>query len=143
VVLDRGDHVAVEAPDDMLFPARFDEPFVVGGIFSPAPVTYRPTDRQYFDQVLIELSRTFAIGERSTVSSASEGTLLRLFRDKVWAPLREGHREHYAIQSARGSCYPVIRRYHERSYREAEPKPNREHPVAARVSAGKNSLIAA
>jgi len=141
VVLDRGDHVVVEAPNDMMFPARFDEPFVVGGINSPTPITYRPRDRQYFDQVLIELSRTFAIGERATVSSASEGTLLRLLRDKVWAPLRESHTEHYAVQRARGGCYPVVRRHHDQHYRGAAPQTSGE--PAPRATAEENSLIAA
>jgi hypothetical protein len=141
LVLDRGDHVVVEAPDDLMFPSRFDEPFVVGGITSPIPVTYQPRHPQYFDQVLIELSRTFSIGERATVASASDGVLLRLLRDKVWAPLRESHTEHYAVQRARGGCYPVVRRHNDQHYRGATPQPARE--PASRALARENSLVAA
>src|SRR4051794_21322367 len=87
VALERDDHVVVETRHDLHLPNRYDRPFVVGAIDRPEAVTYLPRHPQYFEHVLIDLSRSVAIGERSVVGSCSDPTLLRLLRDKVEEPL--------------------------------------------------------
>jgi hypothetical protein len=140
LVIARDDHVFVDAPEEMCVPEIFQEPFVVGSINGPFPVTYTPADPQYFDQVLIDLSRTFEVGEQGTVSSASEATALRLLRDKVFAPRRAAQRMPY-VSSTDGRRYASVRAYHQKHYVGPEGGVVNEEPPTAVAARG--SLVAA
>jgi hypothetical protein len=112
LAVQRDDHVVVEAPNDMCIPPRYDEPFVVAGP-DLAPVTYRPEDQQYFDQVLLDLSRAFIIGEVEAVPTATQGVILRLLSEKVLRPMRAKRAAEYATVPAR---YPAVQQYRTEYY---------------------------
>lgn len=101
-------YVLVETRDDLCIPRRYERPFVVGGP-DLTTVRYAPKDAQYFDQVLLDLSRAFTIGKQDVVMSASQGVILRLLVEEVLAPLR---REHVGIYTA-ARKYPAVKAYHD------------------------------
>jgi hypothetical protein len=141
LVLGRDDHVFVDAPDELCIPSRWDEPFIVGSINGPFAVTYTPKDRQYFDQVLIDLSRTFSVGEQGMVPSASDTTVLRLLRDKILAPVRERQTVPY-VHSDQGGQYETIRAYRRRYYSDPPRERVAEHEPPT-AGAAEGSLVAA
>lgn len=63
VALDLGDHVCIDVDPAYGLPARVDTPYQVLQR-DGQDVTYRPGDPSYLDQVLVDLSSMFAIGER-------------------------------------------------------------------------------
>ena len=82
VAFEAGDSVLVAAPSSFGLPPRFDGDYRVLQPDS-TDIIYRPEDHGYFDQVLLDLSRTFAIGERSTVGVLDDATIRHVFQDKV------------------------------------------------------------
>jgi len=85
VAFEAGDSVLVAAPSSFGLPPRFDGDYRVLQPDS-TDIIYRPEDHGYFDQVLLDLSRTFAIGERSTVGVLDDATIRHVFQDKVLRP---------------------------------------------------------
>jgi hypothetical protein len=82
VVAEHGDHVHVFVPRERGIPKRYSDEFRVlgpGGSY----VVYKPGDDGYFDQVLVDLSRVFAIGKRGTLPSLDKASLFELFVDEV------------------------------------------------------------
>jgi hypothetical protein len=141
VVLQRDDHVLVEAPEEFCIPARYDEPFVVGSLDGPYTVTYTPSDPQYFDHVLIDLSRTFSMGERGSVPTASGTTVLRLLRDKVFSLRRKLAPVPY-VSHEQGARYSAVKDYRQRCYLDS-PFTHEEREPPAMAGAAEGSLVAA
>jgi hypothetical protein len=131
--------VVVETPDDVCMPARYDQPFVVAGP-DMTPVQYTPAEPQYFDQVLLDLSRAFTIGEVDSVSRASEGIILRLLAEHVFRPMRKERAEEYATTPVR---YPAVQRYHEEYYPVEAAGPTEASTDTARVVQSEGSTVAA
>ena len=138
LVVQQNDHVLVEAPDDLCIPSRYDAPFVVAGP-DMTTVQYTPEDDQYFDQVLLDLSRAFIVGETEALPSATEGIILRVFRDKILRPLRENHVEAYAVLPAR---YPVVQRYRRQHYGD-QPASTEGAPGLPATTAARGALVVA
>lgn len=115
LAVEQDDFVLVEARDDLCIPTRYDQPFTVAGPDQAAPVIYHPGDPQYFEQVLVDLSRAFAITGQAIVpgGQASEGTILRLLTEHVTGPLRRELVSQYPAMVAR---YPAIQRYRQKYY---------------------------
>ncbi len=129
LVVQQDDHVMVEVPDDFCIPSRYDAPFMVAGP-DMTTVRYTPEDAQYYDQVLMDLSRAFIVGETETLIVATEGIILGVFRDKILRPLRENHHEAYTVLPAH---YPVVQRYRQQHYGDhpASTAHARERPAGA------------
>lgn len=69
LVVEQDGFVLVEARDELSLPTRYDEPFTATGP-DMRMVQYRPGDAQYFDQVVLDLSRRFIIGKEGVVEEA-------------------------------------------------------------------------
>jgi hypothetical protein len=133
LVVEQDDHVLVEARDELCLPRRYEQPFQVVGP-DMTPVQYRPQDPQYFDQVLLDLSRGFIIGNEGRVHRATEGVILGLLAEHVFRVLR---RDEVVLYYNTAGDYPTVRAYQERYYRgggasdtSTEPEPA-THEVAA------------
>jgi hypothetical protein len=101
VVAEHGDHVHVFVPKECGVPTRYSDDFRVlgpGGSF----VVYRPGDEGYFDQVLVDLSRVFAVGKRGTVPSLDKSSLFEIFVDEVVHADVDPQVAGYDLQGARG-----------------------------------------
>jgi hypothetical protein len=86
IALEHDDRVVVNVPWWHCVPLSYSEPYSVLG---PAgvPIVVEPGDPDFFENVLVELSHTFAIGERdSTDEAADDRTMMRLLHDKVLSP---------------------------------------------------------
>jgi hypothetical protein len=112
LVVEQDDHVLVEARDDLCIPTRYDAPFTVAGP-DMTTIQYTPRDPQYFDQVIVDLSRAFSITDYQMVGEATEGVILRLLNEHVLRPLREKHVVSYYHNQHK---YPVVQRYRETHY---------------------------
>lgn len=134
LVVEQDDHVLIEARDDLGLPRRYAEPFQVRGP-DFTTVKYAPTDDQYFDQVLLDLSRGFVIGKEGRVNKATQGTVLRLLGDLVLRPLR---REHVVVWHDTVNTYPTVRAYqqylHEDSPAEASAAQSEARQTEAAAS---------
>lgn len=128
--------VIVETPDDLCIPRRYEEPFTLTGP-DFASVRYTPADEQYFDQVLLDLSRAFIIGKQGVVADATDsGVVLGLLVEHVLRPLRVEYPTAYAM----GGRYPAVKAhngYHRESAYAAAPS---EEPEA--TCAPESSLVA-
>lgn len=118
VVLEREGFVMVETRGDFGLPARYDKPFEVAGP-DMSLVRHKPDDEQYFEYVLLDLSRTFAIGRRGLVSSCRRNAILDLLRDEVFGPLRQ---QHFATYNQHHRSFPAVSE-RQRSYA------HKPHPV--------------
>jgi hypothetical protein len=136
LAVEQDGYVLVEVRDDLCIPRRYDKPFTVG---TPDLTTtiYRPGDAQYFDQVLLDLSRAFTIGKQDVVMNATEGVVLRLLREEVLQPLRRGD---VGVYAAAGK-YPAVRAYRHQYGYTTPQAPAHEHRPAASASEG--SLVVA
>lgn len=135
LAVEQDGHVMVETRDDLCIPRRYDSPFNVTGP-DLTTVRYTPDDPQYFDHVLLDLSRAFIIGEQDVVMAATEGVVLRLLLEHVLRPLRREHPAAYTM----GGKYPVVRAYQDKHYRDAASPAGREEEPLAGNSEG--SLVA-
>lgn len=125
IVIQRDGYVFVDAPDELCVPTEYREPIVVGSIAGPFGVTYRPSDPQYFDQVLIDLSRMFSVGKQGTVSSASDSVVLELLRVEVWEP-RRGMITMPYVTERRNAQYATVKAYRKTYYASAPATQSRE-----------------
>lgn len=141
LVVQREDHVLVDARDELGIPSVWEEPFVVGSINGPFPVTYTPKDQQYFDQVLIDLSRTFSVGEQGEVPTASDTSVLRLLSEKIFAPLRASQPVPYAAVPHAGQ-FRTVRAYQQKYYAD-QAAPTSVAPEPPAAAAAEGSLVAA
>lgn len=87
VAVEFEDHVLVDVPEHLCVPARYRGAYEVIQPDSSF-LTYRPGDPQYFEQVLLDLSRMFAIGERGETAGDDRSDVLDLLRERVLEPLR-------------------------------------------------------
>lgn len=138
IVVEQDGSVLVEVRADLALPVRYDQPFVVTGP-DMLPVTYRPGRAGYFDQVILDLSRSFIINNEGSVSDATPGVVLTLLRKWVFEPLRH---EHAALYCDTAGSFPTVRAYQDRYYRYepdavAKPSPPPRSPV------GVSRLVAA
>ena len=83
--MDRGDHVLVIASPEYGLPERYSGDYRVLQPDS-TDIVYKPDSPLYFEQVLLDLSRTFAIGERDFVPVADLAALIELYQSKVFRP---------------------------------------------------------
>jgi hypothetical protein len=86
------DHVLVHLPRTFGIPEKHDGEYHVR---QPDMnfITYRPGDAGYFDQVLVDLSWGFGVGEQDTLADVTDKTLLELQVsriDRVLAQSRHG-----------------------------------------------------
>jgi hypothetical protein len=118
VALEAGECVLVTAPYSFGLPSRFDGDYRVLQPDS-TDVIYRPEDAGYFEQVLLELSRSFAIGERGTVGVVDDATIRHLVQDKVLRPQMQTISTPYTQQGVR---HPVTAGRRRQIFRpEAQP----------------------
>jgi hypothetical protein len=113
---------------------RYDAPFTVGGP-DMTVVQYTPRDPQYFDQVVLDLSRAFAVSTYGMVTNATEGVILDLLNKWVLRPMRENH-----VVAYHGSVgkYPAVKRYRQKYYTGA-PAPSSAPAAAAAAAAVRTS----
>lgn len=94
----------VEAIEELGLPRRIEEEYRVLQR-DMTEVVYRPGDQQYFDQVLVELARTVAIGDQAVVPSADWGTVMRLIQELVVDPRMREVRWQYEVKCLPGDLY--------------------------------------
>jgi hypothetical protein len=82
IALEMGDHVLVHVPSEYGIPARHDGEYRVRQP-NMAFVIYRPGDAGYFDQVLVDLSWAFGVGEQGVREETGFKTVLELMVEKV------------------------------------------------------------
>jgi hypothetical protein len=112
LAIERDGYVRVETRDDLCMPKRYSNPFVVAGP-DMTTIAYTADDPQYFDQVLIDLSRTFAMAEPGVTMDTSEASFRKLLLEKVLRPLRYAESHQYAtIQSYHAECGYVYETTH-------------------------------
>jgi hypothetical protein len=92
--IERDGDVLVNVPRQYGIPATFEAPYRVL-LPDSTDVAYTPADEGYFDQVLLDLTRSFAIGERGEVDTCDMRTLLDLMTTKVTGPALEMRRGSY------------------------------------------------
>ncbi len=139
IAVEQPDCVAVEVRGNLGVPTRYDDPFDVRGPDMHV-VRYVPGDTAYFDQVLLDLSRAFIIGEQSSVENATQGVVLRLLNALVLRPLRLQHQDVYWSAAP---TYPAVVNYREQYYSyEPGTGVGVEQPKSGPVSAGR-ALVAA
>ncbi len=85
IVVQRDRYVLVELPNEHGMPKRYDRPYRVLGP-DMTEVVYDPGTDGYFDQVLVDLTRLYAVNEQDTVERSDDGTVLELLQDHVLAP---------------------------------------------------------
>jgi hypothetical protein len=110
LAIDLGDHVHVEVPDDCGVPHRFDGEYRVMQPDSHH-IVYRPGEPAYLEQILIDLSSLFAIGERDEAEIANNGELIKLLTEKVFKPREESRVGDYAVVGTRGGCPTYVREH--------------------------------
>jgi hypothetical protein len=97
IAIARESEVVVSVPWQYGIPARISDPYRVL-LPDSSEVVYSPGEDAYFDQVLIDLSRSFAVGERGERQQADVTTITELMAEKVTAPavaMRRGQDEFY------------------------------------------------
>lgn len=138
LVVEQDDHVMIEARDELGLPRLYKDPFEVLGP-DMTVVRYTPSDQQYFDHVILDLSRGFVIGKEGRVNQASQGVILKLLSEHVFQTLR---REHIALYWDKARTYPTVRSYQQACYGEPaghHPSPELDSPAKA----GASSYLAA
>ncbi len=100
IAVERADHVLVDVPGNLCVPARQRGEYQV---MQPdgSLVVYRPGDEGYFDQVLIDLSRTFAIGEQDRLVDGEKETIARALQEKVNQQIITKRRARYRPRTGR------------------------------------------
>jgi len=134
-VVEQGGFVLVETRNELGIPTRYDKPFRVTGP-DMVMVEYKPGDEQYFDHVILDLSRSFIIGKEGSVAEASEGVVLRLLALHVFGPLR---REQATPYCDTAHTFPTVAAMNDRKFytqAEAEPADEQQAPegVGGRVA---------
>lgn len=106
LVVERPDDVLVDVSSRYCIPARQRGEFTVA---SPdgTLVSYKPGDAAYFDQVLVALSNTFAVGERGEIED-TEVTVPELYAQKVTKALIGKERRSYPAEHAEQPYQPRI-----------------------------------
>ncbi|WP_170178763.1 hypothetical protein [Solirubrobacter pauli] len=138
--MEQDDRVVVEVRDDLCLPRSYSAPFQVLGP-DLVPVQYKPSDPQYYDQVLMDLSRGFIIGKEGRVSKATNGVILGLLAKHIWPLLRK---EHVGVYHEKARTYPAVAAYQKANYGCApEPARTGEKPARTTVRAGTGSYVAA
>lgn len=129
--------VLVEVRSDLGFADRYDGAFEVCAP-DMSIVRYEPGDAGYFDQVMLDMSRSFIIGEQGQVENASQGVVLRLLSIQVFAPLRQRHQELYWTSAP---TFPSVVSYRQQNYSH-EPTPAVHGAEPVKVAQGQ-ALVAA
>jgi hypothetical protein len=110
LAIDLGDHVYVEVPDYYGLPHRFSGEYQV---MQPnaTHVVYKPGEPGYLEQILVDLSSLFAIGERGSAEIKDNTALISLLTEKVFRPREESLVGDYAVGRPDDGC-PVYVREH-------------------------------
>ena len=129
LVVEQDGFILVEARTELGIPSRYDQPFHVTGP-DMMLVKYEPRDEQYFDHVVLDLSRRFIIGKEGSVGEASEGVILKLLAEHIFRPLR---REHPAVYCDTVPTFPTVAAFNHRKYytQADEPAPEKQAPQRA------------
>jgi hypothetical protein len=139
VAVEQPGFVAIEVRGNLGVPTRYDDPFDVRGPDMHI-VRYAPGDEGYFDQVLLDLSRAFIIGEQSSVENATQGVVLRLLTTLVLQPLRLRHQDVYLSAAP---TYPAVVNYRKQYYSyEPSTGVGSEQPMSVPVPAGHALVVA-
>jgi hypothetical protein len=85
IVVERDGYVLLELPNEHAMPKRFEAPYRVLGP-DMTQVVYEPGAAGYFDQVLVDLMRLYAVVGQDTVESADDDSVLDLLQHHVLAP---------------------------------------------------------
>jgi hypothetical protein len=101
VVVQRDHDVLVELPNEHGLPKRYDQPYRVLGP-DMTEILYTPDREGYFEQVMVDLSRLYAVGNQDTVDRVDDGTVLELLQDHVLAPRTRRRRCDYSAGLAAG-----------------------------------------
>jgi hypothetical protein len=85
LAIEQDGYVRVVAPPSYCVPSRFDGEYRV---LQPdgSLMIYGPGREGYFDQVLVELSRVFAVGKQDATQVRDKDDLIRLFATEVFQP---------------------------------------------------------
>ncbi len=110
LVIEQEDRVLVEARDELGLPRVYKNPFQVLGP-DLTTIQYTPADDQYFDQVILDLSRGFVIGKEGCVNSPTEGVILKLLSEYVFRPLR---RDHVTVYYDTAGSFPSVKNHRHR-----------------------------
>jgi hypothetical protein len=130
--------VLVEVREELALPVRYDQPFVVRGP-DMTLVQYGPGDHGYFDQVLLDLSRSLIVANEGSVSEATPGVVLTLLRRYVMEPLRRERQVVYCDPS-----WPVVQAYQRHYYlSDVEESVKAAHAAPTSVREGVSALVAA
>lgn len=132
LVVERDGFVLVEARNELGVPSRYDEPFHVTGP-DMVLVKYQPGDDQYFDHVILDLSRRFIVGKEGSVGEASEGVILKLLAEHIFRPLR---REHPAVYCDTMPTFPTVATFNHRKYYTQTDALTTEEQTPQRAGAG-------
>jgi hypothetical protein len=109
LAIDLGDYVYVEVPDSYGLPHRVDGEYRVMQPDSTHMI-YRPGEPGYLEQILVDLSSLFAVGERGEADISDNAALIKLLTEKVFRPREESRVGDYAV-GVPGGC-PVYVREH-------------------------------
>jgi hypothetical protein len=131
LVVEQDGFVLVEARNELGLPSRYDKPFRVTGP-DMILVEYKPGDDQYFDHVILDLSRSFIVGKEGRVGEASEGVILKLLAMFVFQPLR---REHPALYCDTARTFPTVAAFNHRKYYKQADEPAQDEQAPQRVGA--------
>jgi hypothetical protein len=130
LVVEQDGFILVEARNELGVPSRYDRPFNVTGP-DMVLVQYKPGDTQYFDHVILDLSRRFIVGKEGSVGEASEGVILKLLAVHVFGPLR---REHPAVYCDTAPTFPTVAAFNHRKYYTQTDEPATEEQAPQRVA---------
>ena len=107
VAVEFPDYVLVDVPEHLCVPPRYRGAYEVIQPDSTF-LTYRPGEAPYFEQVLLDLSRMFAIGERGEIAGEDAVSVIDLLRDKVLEPLRSMTVGRYADGHRKQATYHMV-----------------------------------
>jgi hypothetical protein len=124
LAIQRGDHVLVDVPDEYGIRSRFDGEYRV---VQPdaTRIVYRPDDSAFFDQVLLDLSNSFAVGQQGEVETPNLPTITGLLTQHVFEPRDESRIGEYTVVCDRPPHWYV------RDHRSAWARATAPAPAAA------------
>lgn len=109
LAVERSNHVRVYLPRDSGVPTRYDGEYRV---FGPdgSDIVYRPGDDGYFEQVLVDLSRVFAIGTQDVREDLHErAAIMELFLTYVVHPRTDRVAGEYEVEPSRQASRAPVR----------------------------------
>ncbi|MGC1851711.1 MAG: hypothetical protein WA687_04645 [Solirubrobacterales bacterium] len=133
LAIDLGDYVYVEVPDSYGIPHRFDGEYRVLQPDSTHMV-YRPGEEGYLEQILVDLSSLFAIGDRGLADISNNAALIALLTEKVFKPREESRVGDYAVGLPDG-CPSYVREHMITGFEESDEESTSMEPEPYLIAA--------